>query len=268
MENKLRKYINKKFHLYPKTKEFVEVREELYSIMLDKYYDCLEMGMPSEDSYQSAIEMMADYKAAIREVETGSSLGALKKNLINTAAISSFYFIMVTLIYLFVSMFMANTFERTWLIAVGGAFVYLVYLSVNAYKYAKLFQLKVLSRCGIGLMYISTIPVLYVFPSMYLDIIKMKNVWSHTWLIILVIILCYIMTDYFVYRKQIHILEKGLHLTAAGLVLTTILYLSISMWFDLWNAAWIVYVVYLAIVSLVFYIGEKTGKIFNENTGG
>ena len=30
MENKLRKYINKKFHLYPKTKEIVEVREELW----------------------------------------------------------------------------------------------------------------------------------------------------------------------------------------------------------------------------------------------
>ena len=104
MENKLRKYINKKFKMYPKTKEIVEVREELYSIMLDKYNDCLQNGESPESSYQYAIEMMVDYKDAIREVETGSSLSALKKKLINLAAISSFYFICLTLIYLFVSM--------------------------------------------------------------------------------------------------------------------------------------------------------------------
>ncbi len=69
METKLRKYVNRKFLLYPKTNEIVEVREELYSIMLDKYNDCLDMGITQDECYKKAIEMMADYKEAIREVE-------------------------------------------------------------------------------------------------------------------------------------------------------------------------------------------------------
>jgi len=104
MKEKLRKYINRKFFLYPKTKEIIEVREELYSIMLDKYNDCLHSGMSAEESYKRAIEMMIDYKQAIREVEKGSSLSALKKDLISTASICSFHFITLTLIYFFVSM--------------------------------------------------------------------------------------------------------------------------------------------------------------------
>lgn len=260
MENKLRKYINKKFRLYPKTKEILEVREELFSIILDKYDDSLQSGMNQEQSFLEAIEMMADYKSAIKEVETGSSLSALKKNVISMAAISTFYFVMLTAVYLFVSMVVVSTFEHTWLIAVGGAFIYLVYFSVNAYQYAKLFNLKVLTRCGIGLIFLSSVPVLYVFPSLYVAVMGPYSIWGQSWVIVLVILLIYILTDYMVYRKMISMMERGLHLVTAGFVLTTILYLSASIWLHLWSTAWILYVVYLALVSLAFYIGEKTGK--------
>ena len=83
MEEKLKRYIDRKFLLYPKTKEILEVRDELYSIMLDKYNDCLNMGITQEESYKRATEMTDDYKEAIRELEKGSSLGALKKTLFN-----------------------------------------------------------------------------------------------------------------------------------------------------------------------------------------
>ena len=103
MEKKLRKYINRKFFLYPKTEKIIEVREELYSIMLDQYSDCLAAGISQEQSYKKAIEMTLDYKSAVKEVETGSSMGALKKNLISTASFSTFYFLTLTAIFLFVS---------------------------------------------------------------------------------------------------------------------------------------------------------------------
>lgn len=260
MENKLRKYINKKFRLYPKTKEILEVKEELFSIITDKYNDCIQSGVTEELSYREAIEMMVDYKDAVREVETGSSLGALKKNIISMAAISTFYFVMLTAVYLFVSMVVVKTFDDTWLIAVGGAFVYLVYFSVNAYQYAKLFNLKVLTRCGLGLIYLSFAPVFYVFPSLYVAVVSNASIWGQSWVIVIVILLCYIIADYLIYRKQFSVLQRGLHLIAAGFVLTTILYLYASIWFHLWSTAWILYVVYLALVSLTFYISEKSGK--------
>lgn len=260
MENKLRKYINKKFRLYPKTIEILEVREELFSIILDKYNDCIQTGMNEEQSFREAIELMVDYKEAVREVETGSSLSALKRKAISMAAISTFYFVMLTAVYLFVSMVVVGSFEHTWLIAVGGAFIYLVYFSINAYQYTKLFNLNILSRCGIGLIYFTLIPVFYVFPSLYVAVMGYPSIWGQSWLIIILILLLYIMTDYIVYRKQISTLQRGLHLIAAGFALTTILYLFVSIWFDLWGTAWIVYVLYLALISLAFYIWEKTGK--------
>ena len=73
MKKKLEKYINRKFLLYPKTRDILEVRDELYSIVLDRYNDCLELGMDEETSYKMAIEIMADYREALKEVEKGSS---------------------------------------------------------------------------------------------------------------------------------------------------------------------------------------------------
>ena len=260
MQNKLRKYINKKFRLYPKTKEILEVREELFSIVLDKYNDCIQSGMDEERSFRESIEMMADYKEAIREVETGSSLSALKRNVVSIAAFSTFYFVMLTAVYLFVSIIVFESFEHTWLIAVGGAFVYLIYFSVKAYQYATLFNLNVLARYGIGLIYLSLIPMFYVFPSLYISVMGYPSIWAQSWVVVIIIILLYILADYFVYRKQISGIQRGLHLLAAGLVLTTVLYLAASLYFELWSKAWILFVVYLAIVSLVFYISEKNGK--------
>jgi hypothetical protein len=260
MQNKLRKYINKKFRLYPKTKEILEVREELFSIVVDKYNDCIQSGMDEDRSYREAIEMMVDYKEAVREVETGSSLSALKRNVISVAAFSTFYFVMLTAVYLFVSMVVLNTFEHTWLIAVGGAFIYLVYFSMKAYQYAALFNLNVLTRCGIGLIYLCLIPLFYVFPSLYVSVMGYPSIWGQSWLIVILILLFYILTDYIVYRKQVSLIQRGLHLIAAGLVLTTVLYLVASLYFHLWSTAWILYVVYLAAISLAFYICEKTGK--------
>ena len=40
-ERRLRMYINSRFRFYPKTREILDVREELYSMMCDRYYDGL-----------------------------------------------------------------------------------------------------------------------------------------------------------------------------------------------------------------------------------
>ena len=261
MEKKLRKYIDRKFFLYPKTDKIVEVREELYSIMLDKYHDCIECGMPEDECFKQAVEMMEDYKNAIREVETGSSLGALKKNLISTASFTSFYFIALTFVYLLVSMVVLKSFEKTWLIVVGGAFVYLLYFAIITYQYARLFNFRTLARCGIAMVYGSLTPILYVFPSLYFSVVRSISVWSFSWIIVIALGFLYILTDYFAYRNTISVLERDIHLLVAGLLLTTVFYLAASIWFQLWGIAWLVYVLYFALVSLAFYISEKTKKV-------
>lgn len=263
MEGKLKKYINRKFMLYPKTKDILEVREELYSIVLDRYRDCLNSGMSQEESYKKAIEIMADYKDALKEVEKGSSLGALKNNLISAIFFSSFYFITLTLIYLFISMVVLKTFDKTWLIAVGGAFIYLVYVSVSIYSYAKLFNFEKWVRWGIALIYFSLIPVFYIFPSLYLSVVHSKSIWAYSWIIAVILVFLYAINNYIINRQHLSVFQRELYLLVSGLILTTIIYLFISIWFSLWKVTWMLYVVYLAVVSLVFYIRGKKGRFGN-----
>lgn len=260
MEKKLRKYINRKFFLYPKTEKIIEVREELYSLMVDKYKDCLASGTEKEECYKQALEMTVDYRNAVKEVETGSSMGALRKNLISTASFGSFFFLTLTAVYLFYSIVVLKSFEKTWLIPVGGAFVYLLISAFTTYQYAIMFNFRVLRRWGIGLIFTCLVPLLYVFPSLYFRVVQEKSVWGHSWLVLLVILLFYIITDYIVTRGYISVFERDLHIFGAGFVLTSIIYLVVSIRFHLWGSAWILYVLYLALMSLALYISEKIGR--------
>ncbi|NLJ40569.1 MAG: hypothetical protein GX352_03010 [Clostridiales bacterium] len=260
MRERLRKYINRKFLLYPKTRDILEVREELYTIVLDRYNDCLHSGMAEVESYKKAIEIMADFREAIKEIERGSSLASLKRNLISAVLFSAFYFITLTLIYLFISMVILKTFENTWLIAVAGAFIYLIYFSTSIYRYAKLFSFKPMTRLGLGLIYFSLIPVFYIFPCLYLYTVRSINIWGKGWISVLILGFLWMLTDYLVYRRGMSRFQKDIQILLLGLILTTILYLSISMLFGLWGVAWISYVVFLAAVSLGYYLSGRTNK--------
>lgn len=260
MEKKLRKYIYRKFFLYPKTEKIIEVRDELYSIMLDKYRDSLNSGLTKEESYSKALEMTQDYRDAVKEVETGSSLGAFKKNLVSTAALTTFFFLTLTAFYLFYSMIILKSFEKTWLIPVGGAFLYLVLSTLNTFQYARLFNFQVFKRWGLALVFVSLVPLLYVFPSLYFAVVRSQSIWSYSWIIVLVIAFFYILADYLANKKHISTVERDLHFLGAGFLFTTALYLYLSYRYLLWGSAWLLYVVYLAIVSLAFYISEKTGR--------
>jgi hypothetical protein len=258
MKNKIRSYVNKKFFVYPKTNEIIELREELYSMMCDKYDDCSTQGLSPEISYKQTTEMMKDYKSAIREVETGSSLSALKKKLVSSLAFSAVYFIALTCVYLYVSMVTLGSFEKSWLIGVGGAFVYLIYFASNMFGYAKIFEMPKFSRVSLFGLFLSLVPALYVFPSLMLMELYAKDVWSHSWLLVPVIVLLYIIIDLIIFGKKSNKLLLNFELIFAGFVLITVVYLFSAYIYDLWNLVWIVYVLYLAIVALVFYIVEKT----------
>lgn len=260
MEKKLRKYINRKFFLYPKTDKIIEVREELFSIMLDRYRDCLAGGASKGESFKNAVEMTLGYREAVKEVETGSSMGAWKKNLVGVASFSTFYFLLLTAVYLFYSMWIVKSFQKTWLIPVGGAFLYLLLSALNTYQYARLFNFTALKRWSTAIVFASFIPVFFVFPSLLAAVVYSKSIWGRSWLVSPAILLVYLVVDYYINKKAMSTLERDLRLLAAGLIFTTLLYLMVSMRYNLWGSAWILYVLYLAFVSLAFYITEKMGR--------
>ena len=140
-------------------------------------------------------------------MEKGSSLGALKRNLIGLIFFSSFYHHPDPYIP-FCEHGYIKTFEKTWLIAVGGAFIYLVYFSASTYGYAQLFNFKRLKRWGILLIYASLVPIFYVFPSLYLSVVYSKSIWRHSWITVLILAFFYIVTDYLLNRRLISTFQR------------------------------------------------------------
>lgn len=266
MKAKLRAYVNRKFLLYPKTHQIIELREELYSMMCDKYDDCQSKGLSAQESYKQALTFMEDYRTAIREVETGSALSALRRKLTALLAFTVIYFIVLTSVYLYVSMVTLGSFEKSWLIGVGGTFIYLVCLSASILSYAKMFGMRKLLRIALGCLFLSFIPLLFVFPSLLCAELLSKNVWPHSWLIVPVIVLIYFVTDLILFGKKTRRVYFSIELAAAGTLLTTIIYLFASYLYNLWNIAWIVYLIYSAIAALAFYISRvKKEKALNSH---
>src|SRR5699024_2445882 len=115
-------------------------------------------------------------------------------------------------------------------------------------------------RLGLLLIYLSLIPILYVFPSLYLSVMQSRSIWKYSWIIVLIIVFLWMVNDYILNLKYIAKFQRDLHVLIAGLVLTIILYLGVFIRFGLWDIAWISYVVFLAVISLVFYISGKVKK--------
>ncbi len=255
MKEALRKYACKKFKRYPKTKEILELREELYSMMCDKYDDCIAQGMSEKESFHKACELMQDCKAAVREVEVGSSLGALRKKLINLLAFSAVYILTLTCAYLILSLLVFESFAKSWLMMVVGAFVYLIYIALSLHSYSRMFEFRRLRRIAFGGIFASLVPMIYVLPGMISSMFFGQNIWGKSWLIIVFLGILYLAADISLFVESK--LGFRLELAGLGLTITTLIYLSSSMLYGIWNIAWIVYVVYLVIVAFSIYFAEK-----------
>lgn len=257
MKGKLRAYVNKKFQLYPKTIQIIELREELYSMMCDKYDDCRGEGLSEAESYKKALTIMNDYKTAINEVETGSAFSALKKRISSLLAFTALFFAVLIAVYLYVSLVRLGSFEQSWLIGVGGAFIYLVIVAVSLLSYAKKFKMPVFYRVSLGSIFLSLIPLLFVLPSLLSEHLFSTSVWATSWLIVPAVVLIYLVADLILFGKNNGKIMLSVELVVTGAVLSTVIYLVTSFYYNVWDKAWIIYVVYLAVIALVFFIMGK-----------
>ena len=58
MIKRFRSFIDREFAGYPESKQLSDLKEELVSVLMDKYNDGLENGMNELDSYSKAIESL------------------------------------------------------------------------------------------------------------------------------------------------------------------------------------------------------------------
>lgn len=257
MKEKLRVYINRKFVMYPKTNAILALKKELFSMMCDRYEDCMEKGMTKNASYREALTFMKGYRSAVREVQPGNSADAIRKKLVGSMIFMAFYFIVLTAVYLFFSMIVLKSYSTTWLIMVFGTCAFLVYFSANLINYARIFALPWLKRIAILALYLSLIPLLYVFPSLHFSVLSGINIWGSLWAVIPLILFALGVTDLAIFGRGMNRVLFWLELAGTGLLFVTFLYVLISLIFQAWGIAWILYVLYMAAAAMVAYVEVK-----------
>lgn len=73
MNEKLRNYIETIFEDAPKTKEVMDLKEEMLQNLIDKYNDLMADGKSSEDAYKIATTSIGDVNELIEQLRTRSS---------------------------------------------------------------------------------------------------------------------------------------------------------------------------------------------------
>ncbi len=254
MREEVKKYAWRKFRRYPKTKEITDLRDELYSMMCDKYDDCVAAGADEKDAARQAKELLNDCTAAVRDAELGSSMGALRRTLVGLLTFSAAFMLALTCVYLFLSLVTLGSFDKTWMLIVAGSFVYVVYVAVKLYNYARHFGFNGARRVAFGGVFLSLAPLLYVLPSLTANVLFDTNIWGKSWLIAPLLAAIWLTADMLLFARG----TKAFwwEFAALGFLVTTVIFLTFSVFTGAWNVSWLVYVLYLVVVAFAIYFAE------------
>ncbi len=257
MKEKINKLISRKFRPYPKSPEINEFREELQSDMFSIYDDSIAEGKSEKDAFNDAKSILINLKKAVKEIEESSSRKILKSKAINFVAFTAFYLIAVGALYLVLSFLVFQSFKITWLVPVGAGLIYFIIVSIVALRYIMMYSVERVKRYSLAIVSVAILPIIYVFPNLYAETIMHLETWEHSWISILIYFAIGVVLDLMIYGKRTPTLAKLIEVGATGLLISTIIFLSLGLFASLWNISWLIYIVYFAICAFVVYIYAK-----------
>ena len=259
MIKRFRSFIDREFAGYPESKQLSDLKEELVSVLMDKYNDGLENGMNELDSYSKAIESMSDLRAQYKDEMDALHFtkDEVVAKTINTFIVSILYFLGLTIVFLALQFTIGKKGEPAWLVWPLGAMIYVVSLFVMLNQNGKLSKSKLLKRgsiYGIGmalatLLYMVMLFGHKVFPSM-------PTLAHPGWLIFpFAVSCCLILSALLVEHKKAF---KIVLLAIAAVLLVAFLQLFLMFVLHIPNS-WLVYLVavFAAFVALSIKVMEK-----------
>lgn len=240
---KLKNAVEKRFSYYPKTKEVLDLKEELLSIMLDKYND-LTIGTEIQKYNECMAIMLSSYKQVLHDLEVESSRKILKDKLMGFTLFSTIYFLLAVLIYVIISQFIIKSFLKTYFIVLAPSIVFTLLVTIFMFKYCKKMKYEVMTRVSMGLCFLALAVILYTIPCFYLSIYHDIHLWHPTWLVFLAVGSIYLIVDSVVYpnKKPIGRLIRNCLILLA--IFTTI-YLSVSILFGYWHVTWLIFLAFI-----------------------
>lgn len=237
--NKIKKTVDRKFSYYPETKEVLDLKEELLSIMIDKYNDLHDKT--EKQKYKECLEIMSSYKEVLHDIEVEASHPFLKDKLLGFSIFGTCYFLFVVLLYVLISQFVTKNYHRTISIVVVPSIIFSLITTVYILLYCKKMKLEVMTRICLGLSFLSLAISLYVVPNFILTSIFDINIWHPSWLIIMVVGYIYLLVDKLIYphsSPKKRLIRNCLNLFA----FVSTVYLCVSFLVGYWSFTWLIFV--------------------------
>lgn len=241
---KFRKYIDKKFTSYPKSRALDELKEELIATLLERYQEYLSNGLNEEDSYRKAIESIGDCKETVNLIE--SNIDKKTKVLRTRMAIwgSILYWLTVSTIFLTVSM-ITQKWIYTWIIYPVAAAIYLCIALAIVFPKGR--SLGKNSRIRISVI----LSFLIITLGVYFLVSFFSKMWAITWVIFLIGFSLGMICDAIMIRKS-HKTLFSVYFYLIICFLTSAIYQLITH-FEIVKASlsWLIYL--FAIICILIY---------------
>ena len=237
---RIKKAVDKRFSYYPKTKEVLDLKEELLSIMIDKYND-LETGTENQKYRECIAIMLSSYKQVLHDLEVESSRKILTDKILGFSIFSTLYFLVIVLVYILVSKYIVESFSNTYFIVLAPSILFSLIISSFIFKYCQKMRYKVMMRVSLGLIFLSIAICLYTIPCFFFMIYKGINLWHPLWLVILAVGSIYVVVDTIVYPSKKPLIRL-IRICLNTLSIFTTVYLVVSILFGYWYVTWLIFV--------------------------
>lgn len=256
MYNRFNSYLTNEFRGLPKSKEVMDFKEELVGNLMARYEELSIKNEASEDDiFKDCINSINGFKDTLKVIRGNPIIIKDAKKVVNALLFTMLYFLIVVGIYLTIS-FITEEWSKSWLIIVGGSFVF--FITINLFLANKAFVKK-----KFGLMRFSLCMALFlIVVAVYLGISFYNGMWSKTWLVMLWLPVAMLLMDIIVatvlkYRK-----------TALGETLAIVPMIAVFIYLTLailgtiaWHPFWLIILggvfIEIAIIAITLKINSN-----------
>lgn len=256
MTERFKRYLEREFRAIRPTQAAMEYREDMLTKLLEKEQDLRIKGMTDDDLiYDMCIDSLGDFRQTLidfdqREIKINNA----KRNALLGVVIAIIAVLTFVVAYLVTSFIVPNSWGKTWLILVGGAFAGIIglftLLTVKLFKNKKFF---------IGRLLIAGSLVLFsTFVFLILQILVHQPKSYLTFLVMVVLLLGVDAVVADITGSKIKLLGYAIFVEVFAVMLYVILGLTLGFWHPYWILC--IAGIIIDVVMLGTVIGVKNAK--------
>ncbi|MDR1940295.1 MAG: hypothetical protein LBQ40_05840 [Clostridiales bacterium] len=269
MKDEFRKYLDKKFAGYKKSKALNDFKEEVFLDLCERYDDFKKQGLSDKESFDKSIELMGDYSDALKTIDANTPKPTIITYSKLLVSASLLYFTVLVIAYIGVS-FIIDSFKSTWLILLIGGSVYVVFMLFLSSKNAYANKNNARMRFNMSIIFLAVTLLIYFSVSF------LTEDWARTWLIIVDLFACWMTADALMSKIKYKNMPIPFRTGVNVMLWTTAIYLTFSILASgvlpgVWKYSWLIVLLGVAVngaIAVARYYKRYLGETKSDGTKG